>query len=424
MSAALAIAYETPHCGFMANVIVPPCTATRIKMSAASRDGLHRQTDCRSRGRLTSRYPVSPGHSIWRRGPRPRHQPLKVSINDVAVPSNSRSYDYDALGRLTSATGPFGANGAQASASYVYDALGNLRVKTEGSRTVTLNYNALNRLSSSVDSGATGTRSLSYDSRGNVTRLGSLYMGYDISDQPVSISGTANGTGSANGNYWYDGNLKRVKSVVNGQTNYNVYDISGKLVHVQTGTDETDYIDGPLGPLARVKNDVVTWIHPDHLGSAQAGTSAGTSSNPGGIVWREQYTPFGAEVQGVAANDNQAGFTGHIKDKATGLSYMQARYYDPVIGRFLSIDPVGFMDTQDPGYFNRYAYSLNDPVNRFDPDGRQSVIFSEADRKLLKQSAKNKKCEPTTKRSAFRFSTKLPRYARCKHNRCRQVFSL
>ena len=292
-----------------------------------------------------------------------------TSINDVAVPSNSRSYDYDALGRLTSATGPFGANGAQASASYTYDALGNLRVKTEGSRTVTLNYNALNRLSSSVDSGATGTRSLSYDSRGNVTRLGSLYMGYDISDQPVSISGTANGTGSANGNYWYDGNLKRVKSVVNGQTNYNVYDISGKLVHVQTGTDETDYIDGPLGPLARVKNDVVTWIHPDHLGSAQAGTSAGTSSNPGGIVWREQYTPFGAEVQGVAANDNQAGFTGHIKDKATGLNYMQARYYDPVIGRFLSIDPVDFMQTGDPRYFNRYVYAANDPVNYVDANG-------------------------------------------------------
>jgi len=61
-----------------------------------------------------------------------------------------------------------------------------------------------------------------------------------------------------------------------------------------------------------------------------------------------------------AANDNQAAFTGHIKDSDTGLNYMQARYYDPVIGRFLSIDPVTFMDTGNPAMFNRYAYCYDD----------------------------------------------------------------
>jgi len=70
-----------------------------------------------------------------------------------------------------------------------------------------------------------------------------------------------------------------------------------------------------------------------------------------------------------AANDNQAGFTGHMKDSETGLNYMQARYYDPVIGRFLSIDPVTFMDTGNPGMFNRYAYVHNDPINGIDPFG-------------------------------------------------------
>ena len=69
-----------------------------------------------------------------------------------------------------------------------------------------------------------------------------------------------------------------------------------------------------------------------------------------------------------AANSDQAGFTGHIKDSATGLNYMQARYYDPLIGRFLSIDPVGFSPAQ-PFMFNRYAYVGNDPVNAVDPFG-------------------------------------------------------
>jgi uncharacterized protein RhaS with RHS repeats len=50
---------------------------------------------------------------------------------------------------------------------------------------------------------------------------------------------------------------------------------------------------------------------------------------------------------------------------------MQARYYDPVIGRFLSIDPVGFSPGR-PDMFNRYAYAVNDPINMWDPFGECS----------------------------------------------------
>jgi hypothetical protein len=80
----------------------------------------------------------------------------------------------------------------------------------------------------------------------------------------------------------------------------------------RTDGSKTDYVAGPQGNLARIENSVVTYLHPDYLGSAQSGTnSAGT------VVWREQYTPFGEELQGPTANDDQAGYTGHIKDKAT-----------------------------------------------------------------------------------------------------------
>jgi uncharacterized protein RhaS with RHS repeats len=49
---------------------------------------------------------------------------------------------------------------------------------------------------------------------------------------------------------------------------------------------------------------------------------------------------------------------------------MQARYYDPVLGRFLSPDPVGFAQG-GVRYFNRYGYTANDPVNATDPDGKE-----------------------------------------------------
>ena len=62
---------------------------------------------------------------------------------------------------------------------------------------------------------------------------------------------------------------------------------------------------------------------------------------------------------------------------------MQARYYDPVIGRFLSIDPVTFLDTGEPAMFNRYSYAFNDPVNLTDPNGECPICLA-----VVKQGAK------------------------------------
>jgi len=158
--------------------------------------------------------------------------------------------------------------------------------------------------------------------------------------------------------------MKRVRSIVNGKTIYNVYDASGTLTHVDAVTDnkKTDYIS----KTARISNGVITYLHPDHLGSAVSGTTS-----TGAMAWTERYTPFGETMLSPTANDNLGGYTGHIKDAATGLNYMQARYYDPALGRFLSIDPVGFTPEM-PFMFGRYTYVGNDPVNAWDPDGERT----------------------------------------------------
>ena len=69
---------------------------------------------------------------------------------------------------------------------------------------------------------------------------------------------------------------KRMKSVVNGVTIYNVYDASGALIHVynKSKNEKTDYISAGGMSVARVTNNVPTYLHNDHLGSAVSGTQA------------------------------------------------------------------------------------------------------------------------------------------------------
>ncbi|WP_121100941.1 RHS repeat-associated core domain-containing protein [Litorimonas taeanensis] len=150
--------------------------------------------------------------------------------------------------------------------------------------------------------------------------------------------------------------------------------MAGQLVHVDERpyTDaqaqsvpekRTDYVSLGGKSIARVENkSTVTYIFADHLGSPVA-TKKGSAA-----IKRERYTPFGIAMDDNPDLTNQGGFTGHIKDAATDLNYMQARYYDPVMGRFLSIDPITFLDKPYPGQFNRYAYTWNDPINATDPN--------------------------------------------------------
>jgi RHS repeat-associated protein len=71
------------------------------------------------------------------------------------------------------------------------------------------------------------------------------------------------------------------------------------------------------------------------------------------------------------------GYAGHDTDPS-GLVYMQARFYDPQLGRFLSTDPVD-PDSMTGGNFNRYAYVEDNPYSKYDPSGRYSCVGASAD---------------------------------------------
>lgn len=108
------------------------------------------------------------------------------------------------------------------------------------------------------------------------------------------------------------------------------------------------------------------YYHVDALGSVRVVTDA-----TGQVVRTHKYLPFGQELATTAGTDARR-FTAKERDKETGLDYFGARHYSPAVGRFSTIDPVMDMDAArlDPQRWNRYAYSLNNPLTYVDPDGR------------------------------------------------------
>jgi RHS repeat-associated protein len=103
------------------------------------------------------------------------------------------------------------------------------------------------------------------------------------------------------------------------------------------------------------------WFHRDHLKTIRLQTASN-----GTVEQSSAYTPYGNRTQATAARESK-GFIGERHDPETGLIYLNARYYDPIIGRFISPDT---LDPTIPGVgTNRYAYADNDPINKSDPTG-------------------------------------------------------
>lgn len=117
----------------------------------------------------------------------------------------------------------------------------------------------------------------------------------------------------------------------------------------------------------QVSAQTVYYVHTDALGSVVA-----ESDSAGQVVSRREYEPYGQQL--VPAVQDGPGYTGHVQDAATGLTYMQQRYYDPVLGVFLSIDPVTAYSSPTT-QFHRYRYANNNPYKFTDPDGEASYVF-------------------------------------------------
>ena len=109
--------------------------------------------------------------------------------------------------------------------------------------------------------------------------------------------------------------------------------------------------------------DAVYYLHTDHLGS----TSLATDEN-GNEVARQGYYPYSDTRYATGTLPTDRRFTGQRWEAALGLYDYKARFYDPVLGRFISADTI-VPNPGNPQLLNRYSYAGNNPVLYNDPDG-------------------------------------------------------
>jgi RHS repeat-associated protein len=290
----------------------------------------------------------------------------------------TRGMSYDGLDRLKTAVSP----NQWGNASYNYDALDNLTAANLGARQFRYSYDsATNRLATiRSPSGALGF-SFSHDVRGNVSaKTVGAGCGSDTSLQCAGAASLALVFDSANRlnqvtnsqTYRYDGLGRRVQTTDAGTNaaTYWIYSQAGQVLYSTEARRTRNIAYIYLGN-TQVATRTVTWgsgavevryQHTDALGSPVAETDGNMA-----VTKRNSFSPWG-ETWGTTSVDG-TGYTGHVTDQGTGLIYMQQRYYDPVVGRFLSSDPVP-TDPNSGANFNSYWYANNNPIRFLDPDGR------------------------------------------------------
>ncbi|HMB57997.1 MAG TPA: RHS repeat-associated core domain-containing protein [Arenimonas sp.] len=303
-----------------------------------------------------------------------------LSLTDATpatTENRTRALGYDGLDRLLVADAP----NQWVHATYTYDPLDNIRSADQGIRQFRYNYDSSNRLSTIKEPAGATLFTLGYDAQGNTT---GKTPGAGCASVPAAgcasavnqafVFDSANRMSQVTGQqtYRYDGQGRRVQTTDSNNTAmYWIYSQSGQVLFTGEGrrSQNLSYIYlGNTQVATRAWNwntgaVTIRYQHTDALGSPVAETDAA-----GNVVARHSYAPFGEAYTGAV---DGTGYTGHVMDQATGLTYAQQRYYDPQIGRFLSVDPVA-ADPNSGANFDSYWYANNNPFSFTDPDGRET----------------------------------------------------
>ena len=308
------------------------------------------------------------------------------SIDGVDSDPTGNNFTYDTSGRLSRAhangdiyTYGFAASGGCGSAPAAGKNANRTSININAVSVASFCYDNADRLTSVTSTTApfndyTGT--ISYDTHGNTTTLAGQQLIYDAADRHIATH-TPNATSPTSSVVYqrdvFDRIIARTETV-NGIVTVTRYGFTGtgdspNVVMDATGTVIETLLSLPGGVLVTLAAGSEVWSYPDIHGSITAtANDAGTKQGP-----TRTYDPDGNPLAGIPNNADgnfDFGWLGQHQrglDHTTGLQpiiQMGARPYDPLIARFLEVDPI------EGGNTNDYDYCSGNPINCTDLDGR------------------------------------------------------
>ena len=327
--------------------------------------------------------------------------------------SSSRgfTYTYDAAGNIqTVTTGGTNVPAAAASKTYTYDAQGQLATETDGSVSCAYAYDTVGNIRSVTTDGAV-IKSFGYTNPSWPDLLTSVTVGgttkdilYEGQTQTSDVPSSGNPVTYYNGrDYHFDWSKGRqlTEAVVGGQTVKYAYDMAGVRSSKQVGDTTYSYttLSGKVMRQAWGDNNALEFVYDDssqpfaviykhgsaaelyyYLVNAQGDVAAILDSS-GTMVAFYDYDAWGnctvydssAKVltdPTSIANINPLRYRGYYYDAETGFYYLQSRYYDPAICRFINADTFATTDANGFLSANMFAYCENNPINNSDPTGK------------------------------------------------------
>lgn len=279
----------------------------------------------------------------------------KGNITSVINNAGQTMYTYDELDQLTQETMPDGTT-----IQYTYDSVGNRTSKTVTKDDVVTSYqysyDDVDQLTS-----VNGT-SYTYDQNGNLLSDGERSFVYDAENRLTAVK-DANGNEIASFTYRADGMRKTMATGAETITYH--YD-ENKNVAFETDQNNqliASYTFEGYRPVSMTRNGQTYYYQLNGHGDVVALTDSA-----GSVVATYEYDAYGTLIKETGNIENPYRYAGYRYDQATGLYYLQSRYYNPDTGRFLTRDTeIG--ELEKPVSLNKYAYVHNNPVMMIDPDG-------------------------------------------------------
>ena len=291
----------------------------------------------------------------------------------VLSDGRSIAYAYDAEERITKVT-----DSVDGVTEYTYDALGQLLTETKDGETInTMVYDNYGNIVSK--NGKTYTydstwkdlliscdgQSITYDAQGNPTSYLGHTLTWEKGRQLKSFDNTQ---------YTYNANGIRTSKTVNGVEHTFVLD-GTKILKESWGSNALiPMYDNEDSVCGIIYNDEPYYFFKNLQGDIIAITDKDAK-----VVAKYSYDAWGVCTISQDNSDceiaavNPFRYRGYYYDSEIGLYYLQSRYYNPTVGRFVNADEAGYLLTEEGiAFANLLAYCVNEPIGRIDKYGNAS----------------------------------------------------